>query len=546
MSLVLSADIIKATKSKTFASDRRNATEMHRQDRDVAIDASRCSTADLKDILAAAKHANDNKVERAVDALIQARSGAFDVVIPNFKAFQGILEAFLRSNVIDGWIYVTKDDGRIYPELVTEVKFEDGHSHRGKGTPYVMLYTASVGVGSDGSMERLKVGQNRNNYRFEAGNVAKKRIGDALLKFGILHETKELKAAYVAEMARHRKVFANAFAQQFRASGIPYRWEDGDWQRRGQGVENHRVIHDLSVDEEEAYEASTDAPFFDNDKSLKGVGELPIHPLIRVFDLKIHEFMWVNTGCLTPYVYDKSLRDKLVLPPSHRNLLDVLTSNIDDYVADIVEGKSAGNIILCKGEPGVGKTLTAEVYAELIEKPLYAIHSGTLGTEPDEISKNLQSIFTNAKRWGAVLLLDEADVFVLRRNDNIQQNAIVAEFLRAIEYYDGLFFMTTNRSQDIDDAIIQRCAAIILYQIPSRELTKRIWNVMATQFDAKLSAKMIDQLLDLFPRIAPRDIKMMLRLVLRLAKGRPLTLALFQEAAMFRAVEMAEDGAKAA
>src|SRR3546814_11971372 len=90
-----------------------------------------------------------------------------------------------------------------------------------------------------------------------------------------------------------------------------------------------------------------------------------------------HEFYWVHSDYMTPYAFDKSLRDKLVLPQSHRDLLDILTQDLGAFTGDVIEGKSAGNTILCKGIPGVGKTLTDEVYAELIESALYSVHSGT-------------------------------------------------------------------------------------------------------------------------------------------------------------------------
>lgn len=261
---------------------------------------------------------------------------------------------------------------------------------------------------------------------------------------------------------------------------------------------------------------------------------------MRVFDLRSHEFFWVHGDLMTPYQYDKSLRDKLILPQSHRDLLDVLTTDLGAFVDDIVEGKSAGNVILCKGISGVGKTLTAEVYAELIDRPLYSIHSGSLGIDAPTIDKNLQQIFGRSKRWGCVLLLDEADVFVANRGDNIEQNAIVAEFLRATEYFDGLMFMTTNRPNDIDPAFISRCAAIISYVAPEREGAAAIWRVMAQQYESPLSEALVQQLLDLFPQIAPRDIKMLFRLALRVAKqkGVPPTIEIFRTCAMFRAIEM--------
>lgn len=280
---------------------------------------------------------------------------------------------------------------------------------------------------------------------------------------------------------------------------------------------------------------------FEDHPTANGVGLVPEHPLVRVFDLGSHEFLWVHADDLTPYRYDHTLRDKLVLPESHRDLLDVLTSNLEAFIDDIIEGKSAGNVILCKGVPGVGKTLTAEVYTELIERPLYSVHSGSLGTTAESVQKNLKQIFQYAERWGCVLLLDEADVLVVKRGENIEQNAIVAEFLRVLEYHKGLLFMTTNRPDDIDDAIISRCAAIIAYAPPAPEHAAQVWRVMAKQFGAPLDESLITQLVTTFPEITPRDVKMLLRLALRVSTphGDPLNIEAFRRCAMFRAVKIA-------
>ena len=318
-----------------------------------------------------------------------------------------------------------------------------------------------------------------------------------------------------------------------------YEYQESNYLRRGAVLKNRKVVHDLASEDYGAFAHYAESTLFEG-LTADGTGEVPEHPLVRVFDLATHEYLWVNADLLTPYAYDKSLREKLILPKSHRDLLDVLTANLDAFVEDIIEGKSAGNVILCKGIPGVGKTLTAEVYAELTERPLYSVHSGALGTSAEEIDKNLRVIFQRAKRWDCVLLLDEADVFVVERGGNIELNAIVAEFLRVLEYFDGLLFMTTNRPSDIDEAIISRCAAIIDYKVPEAGDAAAIWRVMANQYKTTLSKNLIAELVELFPKIAPRDIKMLLRLALRVSQGEktPLGIETFRRCAMFRAVQM--------
>ena len=73
-------------------------------------------------------------------------------------------------------------------------------------------------------------------------------------------------------------------------------------------------------------------------------------------------------------------------------------------------------------------------------------------------------------------------------------NAVVGVFLRVLEYFNGLLFLTTNRIDDIDEAIVSRCIALIRYQAPDEAARARIWRVMAGQFGLALDAAQIDWL----------------------------------------------------
>lgn len=543
MSLTVSSELVAATVSPSLQKVRDLAKNL-RLDREIAVDLGGLDSEGLGDLIAAAKAVGDAKTARAAESISLARAGDFGKPVPNFKAFQGVVEAFLRAGLIDGWLYVEGRDGKMYPELVTGISFDDGQHHgRGQPTPSVRIRTLSYGFDRGGSADS-GVRVYASVHTFSPQDVARRRVADILAGQGLYRETQALRDAHMQSLSRHYAVTQGAFAQQFRCSGVAYRYEDDHYHRRNVELTGRRVIHDLQAKDYGAAQRYAESFLFDAVADAGGVGPIPEHPLVKVFDLSTQDFFWVHADNLTPYQYDKTLREKLILPPTHRDLLDVLTTDLNAFVNDFIEGKSAGNVILCKGIPGVGKTLTAEVYAELIDKPLYSIHSGSLGTTAKDIEANLRTIFQRGKRWGCVLLLDEADVFVVQRGNNIEQNAIVAEFLRTLEYFDGLLFMTTNRAQDIDEAIISRCAAIIDYAPPGPKDAAAIWRVMATQYQAPLSDELIAELVALFPEIAPRDTKMLLRLALRVAAAHkePLTLATFRRCAMFRAIKMKDGG----
>ncbi len=102
------------------------------------------------------------------------------------------------------------------------------------------------------------------------------------------------------------------------------------------------------------------------------------------------------------------------------------------------------------------------------------------------LSKTSSAIFTRASRWDAVLLLDEADVLLEKRSyEDLHRNGIVSGkkgsrcdpklinadcsclevFLRMLEYYEGILFLTTNQPRHYGYGIPVRA-----YKLPSATL----------------------------------------------------------------------------
>ncbi|KAK7433891.1 AAA family [Colletotrichum acutatum] len=136
-------------------------------------------------------------------------------------------------------------------------------------------------------------------------------------------------------------------------------------------------------------------------------------------------------------------------------------------VDDIIPGKGKGLVILLYGPPGVGKTSTAETIAQATSKPLFSISVADVGTKARHVEANLGRIFTLATSWKAILLIDEADVFLEKRGIGIaastDRNALVSVFLRVLEYYQGIMFLTTNQIAQFDAAIPSRIHVSIQY-----------------------------------------------------------------------------------
>lgn len=196
---------------------------------------------------------------------------------------------------------------------------------------------------------------------------------------------------------------------------------------------------------------------------------------------------------------------------------------------DIIAGKGLGLVFLLQGDPGLGKTLTAESVAEQASNPLYAVTSGELGTTVNEMESALKKAFRIAKTWDAILLLDEADVFLSKRSvDNLEKNAFVSVFLRLMEYYQGIMFLTTNRAEDFDPAFMSRIHLILDYHPLTPERRVKIWRNLSAKMakDETLDEGGLQQLATDYD-INGREIKNLLRTAWCLAKDnrRPLTMA---------------------
>ena len=91
----------------------------------------------------------------------------------------------------------------------------------------------------------------------------------------------------------------------------------------------------------------------------------------------------------------------------------------------------------------------------------------------------ISRVFQTANHWNALILLDEADVYLEQRSSkDVGRNKLVSVFLRKLEYCDGIMFLTTNRVSDFDEAILSRIHLMLKYDELGADVRSQIWKHM--------------------------------------------------------------------
>ncbi|KAF5541680.1 AAA family ATPase [Fusarium phyllophilum] len=215
-----------------------------------------------------------------------------------------------------------------------------------------------------------------------------------------------------------------------------------------------------------------------------------MRPYVHAFVLRSRQWVTIRSEDLQEVIFRNSF-DDLVLPDKHKTTVQALVTTHEKgrsplssspeklsigSVLDLVQGKGSGLVILLHGPPGVGKTSTAECVADDTKRPLFPITCGDIGETAADVEHNLQSHFQLAHKWGCVLLLDEADIFLAKRNrSDLRHNAVTSVFLRSLEYYAGILFLTTNRVGVIDPAFRSRIQMSLFYPQLSLDVTCKLY-----------------------------------------------------------------------
>jgi hypothetical protein len=513
------------------------------------IDLARLSVKELKALDALlGEHAAKDKgiplLQRDIDKWLAAMTDAPNAKARTVEQFAGLLKNYLLR-VPRHWVFQVDDeqapDPIWLPYYVSVVTYHPPEKQRDDYRPaYVSMRMVYDRFG--GTQDAVE--------HFRDEHIKGKTVKQALADQGYFANSPAMQDQHAAEVARFAAI-TKQVGTQFLASGFASDDPDGNrevkrdsWYYRQEHTlpmvrdgQKTRVVADVFFEERQRGDkdvkfdtefwakvaagrsANTEDDDEDEDNEVPDLengkldtAQIPAHPWLVVFDLQKHLRLRLHVNQLDDYVYDPKMADKLVLSEDRKTLVKLLIESKDAGFTDIVQGKGGGAVVLLAGPPGTGKTLTAEVYAEAEGRALYSVQCSQLGTDPETLEEELLKVFARARRWNAVLLLDEADVYVHERGNDLQQNAIVGVFLRVLEYQGSVLFLTTNRPDDVDDAIASRCIAKLTYDMPTADQQKAIWRILAQTTGTKIQDDALDAIVDRNRDLSGRDIKNLLKL----------------------------------
>lgn len=470
-----------------------------------------------------------------------------NAVISSLPQLEKILKTIIDSSEVK-WIWKENPDGMIVPYEVKEIKYrsryrddaasvtlsltcikysrerwsDDEEIGLRESTDSVYFYHDDI---SSNENELIDLYSNDNDESDDDDDDDEKKpkkkrkpkgefeLAKVLSDKGIFLNTAELYEQYKIQIANWQ-LLSSKVGSVFCAGGKGYSIDDsknayGAWRNINADEKTSKLVIDISGEKKTSSTA-------------------PIHTYVCTYNLNLYCKCYIHVDNLVPYVFDDKIIDKLVMSKKKKNLLSSLIATENNF-SDIVAGKSGGIIILASGAAGLGKTLTAEVYSELMKKPLYSIQSSQLGINLDDIEKKLNKILYRADKWGAVLLIDEADSYIYKRGDNILQNCIVGTFLRLLEYFNGVLFLTTNRYEMIDDAIMSRVTAHVKYEYPDKDESVQLWKVLTANFGLKIDDGTISEILSFYEPMSGRDIRNLLKMIIKTSKSKKISMEIIRD-----------------
>ena len=215
---------------------------------------------------------------------------------------------------------------------------------------------------------------------------------------------------------------------------------------------------------------------------LYGRPRTPLSPALRSLIETIPEDRERDIPLLAVREPVRGLED-IVLSPENLSLVKgVLREHNREEVLKAHGLRPSDRLLLC-GPPGCGKTLTAEVLASELGKPLAIVRTDSVVSSfLGETAANLRKVFDFAAASPTVMLFDEFDALGKEREDATEHGElrrVVNAVLQMLDAYDGrsLIIAATNHEGMLDTAVWRRFEEVLFLKPPTRAQLCRLLSV---------------------------------------------------------------------
>lgn len=210
----------------------------------------------------------------------------------------------------------------------------------------------------------------------------------------------------------------------------------------------------------------------------------------------------------------RSLED-VVLTSNNMQLLEhiLLEYNREEILRS--HGMRPVERVLFCGPPGCGKTLSAEVLAFELNRPLCIIRlDSVVSSFLGETSANLRKVLDYIQSMPMVVLFDEFDALAKERSNNAEHGElkrVVNTFLQMLDGYQGpsLIIAATNHEAMLDSAIWRRFEEVMVFSLPTLVQVKKLLEIKLR--GVRRDFEITPEITGLFKKISHADIERILR-----------------------------------
>ncbi len=175
----------------------------------------------------------------------------------------------------------------------------------------------------------------------------------------------------------------------------------------------------------------------------------------------------------------------------------------------------ADRLLFC-GPPGCGKTLTSEILASELGRPLAVVRiDSVVSSYLGETAANLRKVFDFASTMPMVMLFDEFDAVAKERSDSAEHGElkrVVNSVLQMMDDYQGqsILIAATNHEGILDSAVWRRFEEVLVFDLPNMEQIRCLVEIKlrGVRRDFELEST---KLLELFKGTSHADIERILR-----------------------------------